>query len=193
MPVQKEQQNPVPPQPILYPQTIQPSFQQPYAQQISTTQPNVTTQPIVTQSENPWVDPKDVSVNEPVLVLLLNFLIPGLGTALMGQVKKGLIHVLLAFLVPFVLMIFAFIPIIGGIIFSFGSMIWVIGWRVITMHDGYVIATRIQRNIPVMKGECGNRFAMLLLSQFMAPLPVFVTGENAPNEWTQAMQRVQAV
>ncbi len=64
----------------------------------------------------------------------------------------------------------------------------------VTTHDAYVLIKRLNNGIPVMMGECGNRFAAFGLKYFMKNSPVFVTdSDDAPPEYKQKMASLKSV
>ena len=76
---------------------------------------------------------------EPILALLLTFLVTGLGQIYNGQVKKGII-ILVGQIIMGMIVVFLMFFLIGCCIAPFLTLLWLY-W----MYDAYVTAERINR------------------------------------------------
>jgi TM2 domain-containing membrane protein YozV len=100
-------------------------------------------------------------IKEPVLSALLSFLLSGLGQIYNGQVKKGLVFLVLDFLLAFGVVFLIF----GGSIFMGLITFWAGGlgmcccfpfvflpfvWKVYFMYDAYRVAEQINRSETVI-------------------------------------------
>jgi hypothetical protein len=71
-----------------------------------------------------------------------------------------------------------------------------LAWIVFVVVDGYKIAERLKSGIPVMQGECSNKWAAVGLSTFsLIHGPVFDNTDpsTCPHEWTQNMKKFGVV
>jgi TM2 domain-containing membrane protein YozV len=182
-PQQQQQQNFV--QPNFVQQNVQQQFTQPQnpVQQSYSFQP--VQQPVInpiTMQQSSWVTP---ACSEPLIVLLCNFIMPGLGQILLGQVKKGLFMMIFYMICNTVIILIASFTGIGIILIP----LLFIHWGVILL-DGQILADRAKRGIPIMQGECATPWAKIGLSTFLAPDPVFSNTklEECPQEWISKMQ-----
>ncbi|KAL9641975.1 hypothetical protein ABK040_004032 [Willaertia magna] len=141
---------------------------------------NASTEPIVTQES--YVPPTSI---DSIAVLLANFLIPGLGHALIGQFSKAITY----FMVNTVLAIL--IGVLSIILIGFALIPFQIVYFVYILVDGYKCSERLKKGYPVMKGECYSRVSALFVNYLERQSPVFVVGEgNEPIDWKQKCQVV---
>jgi hypothetical protein len=144
------------------------------------------------------VDRRDVRISKPFAIALLNLAFPGLGTVLMGQTKKGAVQLLMGLLLSDLLLIafmMAWIPVIGWItvLVILGIMnIWSMALKLITCHDGYVIAQKIDRGLPVMQYECGNWFATFGMDLVFDSECMFIS-ENVSNSYEKREEKQEPV
>jgi hypothetical protein len=138
-----------------------------------------------------FVDRRDIRISKPFAIALLNLAFPGLGTVLMGQTKKGAIQLLMGLLLSDLLLVafmISWIPVVGWItvLIILGIMnIWSIALKLITCHDGYVIAQKIDRGLPVMQYECGNWFATFGMNLVFDSECTFVSDQVSNMEETR--------
>ena len=151
-------------------------------------------QPLVGENKNsPWVQPKDIKTDSPVVIALLNFIIPGLGAILLGQIKKG-IYFIIILLVLHLLFLLMVIPFLNFIVF-WVAVIGLLVLRVVTAWDGYVVADRVSKGYSIMKGECGIPSAIFIgLSGLEKDSKIFSCNNpnEAPPEWKQRNARPQS-
>jgi TM2 domain-containing membrane protein YozV len=184
-----QQQQPLP----YYPQQQQQKFiNQPQFQQQNVQQPvqqsysfQQVQQPVInpiTLQQSSWVTP---ACSEPLIVLLCNFIMPGLGQILLGQVKKGLFMMIFYMICNTIIIVIASFTGIGIILIP----LLFIHWGVILL-DGQILADRAKRGIPIMQGECATPWAKFGLSTILDQEPVFSNTklEECPQEWISKMQ-----
>jgi hypothetical protein len=133
----------------------------------------------ITQQTSSWVTPM---TTEPIIILLCNILIPGLGHVLLGQYKKAIvIWVLWQFVNTFVWL---------SVIFIFGIPLLLIPLFqfFVILYDGYALAQRANKGIPIMEGECATFWAKLGVSRVCDQVFTNSNLEECPLEWTNKMQ-----
>jgi hypothetical protein len=174
----------------IYPSNIQPAFKQSTTtelpqQSYSSQNVNSPMNPITLQHSS-WVTP---ICSEPLLTLVLNFVIPGLGHVVLGQIKKGIFMMVLFFISEFFMILI--ITLTGGIGLILLPLLF-IHWCIILM-DGQLLASRLKNNVPIMHGECGTVLVKPGLSWVLSPEPVFSNSrfEELPSEWILKMQSLQ--
>jgi TM2 domain-containing membrane protein YozV len=101
--------------------------------------------------DDQWLDPKTHDIH-PILSLIVNFFLPGIGHVIFGQVNKGvslfLAYMLMSFAISFLIFFFIGICLIPVLL-----VFWVL-----VMVDGWQMNSRLHRGIPIMKGECSDKF-----------------------------------
>eukprot|EP01080_Neovahlkampfia_damariscottae_P005965 gene5965-9964_t len=157
-------------------QNVQPQFQQP----MNPVNP-------ITHQQTSWVTPTSV---EPILVLLCNFFLPGLGHIVLGQYKKGIAFLITFMVIDFIIVIIASLT--GGI----GLILYPILFVPFCIYliDGQILADRSKRGFPLMHGECGTSWAKPGLSLIMSD-KVFCHAnlDECPEEWVSRMQQMNNV
>lgn len=138
--------------------------------------------------DDPWVPREYPCLVMPILNCIFAFIIPGLGNGLTGQVKKGVVMFFFGILCHLIIHLFLLIPVAGIIVDLVLQIVWTLFYRIVAAHDAYVISQRLESAYPIMKGECGNRFAKWGVSWLVKPC--FVTDTNeAPTEWVQVIKQ----
>ena len=141
--------------------TQQPNFQQ-QQQQFYQQQPeqvyqqqSFTQQPVnpMSGSSTSWARP---AISEPLIVLLCNLFMPGLGHILLGQTTKGIVIMISWFILYTVIVVLASL-VIG--IFLIPLIVVHIG---IILYDGQVLADRVKRNYPIMVNENSTSWMKLI-------------------------------
>ena len=162
-------------QPTYVPSTLPPTIQP------------TTTTPIVTNTTVQVTDESYVKVQgvEPALVLLCNLVFPGLGHFVIGQQSKGAIYLVVSVVLTTILAVlcafFIGIPLIPLVLI----------YNILVMIDGYVIADRIRKGYPVLKGECYCRITSWGVSLVETKSPVFVHGSaDEPAVWQLQCRQV---
>jgi len=119
---------------------------------------------------------------DPIICCLINMFLPGIGHVLLGQKSKGLGIFANRILLGIAAI---FIPFIGQLISIFILVLFFF-----TLVDGIQIGERLERGVPVMKGECSNGFISMMLSCWVSP--VFDNNEpaSAPMEWRMKMKEI---
>ena len=146
---------------------------------IPTTISNTTQIPITQES---YVNVQGV---EPILILICSFLMPGLGHLVMGQQSKGAIYFGVNFVIGIIIAATAWIFV--GLAFIPFALIYVM----LIMIDSYVLADRLKKGYPVLKGECYFRITSWGVSLLEKKSPVFVHGVDEPLEWQQKCEQVR--
>ena len=115
-------------------------------------------------------DPDLIVVNgkprPAILVALISFLICGVGHMIIGQVKKGVI-ILIINLIQVVL-ISAFASILAYFTFGIGYILILLVYvfYLLAIYDSYMVAQRQEQGWVIHKGECYSRFVSFLLFCF---------------------------
>jgi TM2 domain-containing membrane protein YozV len=155
--------------------------QENYSNQGTSTQLLTNVNPI-TQQTSSWVTPV---ASEPIVILLCNILIPGLGHVLLGQYKKGIvIWVLWQIINTFV---WLSVMLIIGLPLLLIPLIQIF----IILYDGYALAQRANKGIPLMEGECATSWATLGVSRVCDQVFTNSNLDQCPLEWTNKMQSLQ--
>ncbi|KAG2381359.1 hypothetical protein C9374_006348 [Naegleria lovaniensis] len=122
---------------------------------------------------------------EPILVLLCSFLMPGLGHLIIGMQSKGAVY----FIVNFIMGII--IAATSWIFVGLAFIPFVFVYFILIMIDSYVLADRLKKGYPVLKGECYFRVTSWGVSLLEKKSPVFVHGVDEPLEWQQKCEQVR--
>eukprot|EP01080_Neovahlkampfia_damariscottae_P000695 gene695-8947_t len=161
--------------------------EQEYTQQNTTSQ-NVqyTQQPSlvnpITHQDTSWVIPAS---NEPVLAVLANLFIPGLGHVLIGQYKKGIMIWVLFGIIN------SIIAILACFLIGIPLLIVPLIQFIVILYDCGVLADRLKRGIPVMEGECATSLIKPGLSLVCKPVFNNTNLDECPQEWVSKMQSIQ--
>jgi hypothetical protein len=137
----------------------------------------------ITGSSTSWVQPSNI---EPLVVLLCNFFLPGLGHIVMGQHKKG-IAILIIWMISYVIFTILASLLVGIVLVPF----LVIHMGII-LYDGIVLAERMKNGFPIMQGECATSWIKPGLSCIVTPDTVFNHNnlEECPSEWISTMKQI---
>lgn len=177
------------PQQFIYPQAVPQQVPQQvvYSEAQEVEQPaTYSPQPIVEDvTSTAWVPEEDIRYKDGIVSVALNLFIPGLGHFLMGQKIKGITFFLMMALLSTLIGVLSLL-VIGFVFIIPATFVWVA-----YIYDGFVLAERLKKGYPIMKGEISAKWvkwsgACLFVS------PSFVTGsETAPQDWHVKVSEVQ--
>jgi hypothetical protein len=136
-----------------------------------------------TGSTTSWVQPTNI---EPIIVLLANFFLPGLGHIILGQHKKG-IAILILWIISY-----AIFTVLASFLVGIVFLPFLIIHMGIVLYDGIVLAERVKNGYPIMQGECSTSWIKLGLSCIVSPDPVFNHNnlEECPSDWVTTMKQI---
>ena len=117
-------------------------------------------------------------IKEPIVVTILNIILPGLGHMALGQFKKGLgiaAFSLVANTIAFSLCIFLVGFLMIPFVMIFDSPI--------VLYDGWTMASRAKKGYPILEGECATKYIKMPSSLFASPVFLNTNEDECPKEW----------
>eukprot|EP00768_Dysnectes_brevis_P003998 gnl/Dysnectes_brevis/283_a316_3854.p2 GENE.gnl/Dysnectes_brevis/283_a316_3854~~gnl/Dysnectes_brevis/283_a316_3854.p2 ORF type:complete len:147 (+),score=25.02 gnl/Dysnectes_brevis/283_a316_3854:1076-1516(+) len=111
----------------------------------------------------PAADPVNTQMN-PIIIYILNLLLPGIGNILIGQKNRGLLVFFSVVIIIVVGAILDFIPLIGWLI-SLLSWAGYLGLTVVNWYDTYLLLKRAP-GTPLYDCEC----AIASFASIMSPI-----------------------
>lgn len=172
-------------QPIYPPNVPQQVPSVPSVPQTYPTQPVQPVQPIgglpsSSPSDPDWIYPVP-GMMEVSILALMNLFMPGLGTILLGQTKKGVTYVIEHMLLGFLAILLSYV-LIGVLLYPILIVMYIF-----VLLDGLKIAERLKQGYPVMQGECYYSISTWFVSFFVTPVFVASNPAKCPQVWKDKM------